>query len=108
MQIGIKSSQIKIMPLFHRLQKRIEAHVKICVLALLIERIAERTCGQTWSQIREILRTLQMSEYQTEKFQFFQRNLPSEKVSEIFEKLKIPLPKRICEISPRTKPIQTL
>lgn len=104
---SLKRTQIKMMPIFHRLPDRVEAHVKICVLALLIERVAELACGKTWPQIRGILRTLQVSEYHTEKFQFFQRNLLSENVSETFKKLEIPLPKRICEISPRIDPIQT-
>lgn len=104
---SLKSTQIKMMPLYHRLPERIEAHVKICVLALLIERVAERTCEQPWSQIREVLRTLQLSEYRGEKFQFFQRNLPSKPVSDIFKKLKIPLPKRVCDISPSIEPAQT-
>ena len=104
---SLKSTQIKMMPLHHRLPDRIEAHVKICVLALLIERVAELACEQPWSQIREILRTLQVSEYRGEKFQFFQRNLASNAVSDVFKKLKIPLPKTVCEISQRTESAQT-
>ena len=104
---SLKSTQIKMMPLHHRLPDRIEAHVKICVLALLIERVAELSCEQSWFRIREVLRTLQLSKYRGEKIQFFQRNLPSKSVSDIFEKLKIALPKRVCEISSPTEPAQT-
>lgn len=104
---SLKRTQIKMMPLHHRLAERIEAHVKICVLALLIERVAERICDQSWLQIHEILRTLQMSEYHAEKYQFFQRNLPSQTVSDLFKKLKIPLPKKVYEITSRTNSIQT-
>ena len=103
---SLKRTQIKMMPLRHRLAERIEAHVKICVLALLIERVAEITCDLSWFRIREILRTLQLSEYHAEKYQFFQRNLPSQAVSDLFKKLKIPLPKKVYEITQRTNPIQ--
>jgi len=37
---SLKRTQIKMMPMYHWLPHRIEAHVKICVLALLIERVA--------------------------------------------------------------------
>ncbi|MBF0444016.1 MAG: hypothetical protein HQL68_00375 [Magnetococcales bacterium] len=95
-------------PMFHRLADRVEAHVKICVLALLIERVVELTCEQPWPRVREILRTLQISEYHTENFQFFQRNLPTSKVSDIFKKLETPLPKRVYNISTRSDPVKTV
>ena len=40
----LKTTQLKLEPVYHRLLRRIEAHVKICVMALLIERIAELAC----------------------------------------------------------------
>jgi transposase len=52
---SLKQTQIKMTPMFHWLPHRIETHVKICVLALLIERIAEHTCQQPWSRIRDHL-----------------------------------------------------
>ncbi len=39
---SLKRTQLKIMPVYHWLPRRIEAHVKICVLALLLERMMER------------------------------------------------------------------
>ncbi len=38
---SLKNSQIKMMPMYHWSPRRIETHVRICVLSLLIERIAE-------------------------------------------------------------------
>ncbi len=98
---SLKQTQIKMTPMFHWLPHRIETHVKICVLALLIERIAEHTCGKPWSRIRHHLRTLQATQFHTKEFCFFQRNQPSKEVSGIFKKLKIPLPKPVLSISPR-------
>ena len=40
----LKSTQIKLEPMYHWLPGRIEAHIKICVLALLLARVAERQC----------------------------------------------------------------
>jgi Transposase DDE domain len=49
-------------PVFHRLERRIRAHVLICWLALLVTRVAERTTGQTWRRIeRETSRLAQVT-----------------------------------------------
>ena len=41
---SLKHTRIKLTPMYHWLLRRIEAHVRICVLALLIERVAEVAC----------------------------------------------------------------
>jgi hypothetical protein len=49
-------------PVFHRLERRIRAHVLICWLALLLTRVAERATGQTWRRIeRETSRLAQIT-----------------------------------------------
>ena len=45
-------SELLLRPVFHRLEHRIRAHVLICWLALLLTRVAERSAGQTWRNIR--------------------------------------------------------
>ena len=40
-------------PVFHRLERRIRAHVLLCWLVLLLTRVAERTSGQTWRRTAE-------------------------------------------------------
>jgi hypothetical protein len=40
---SLKRGQIHLGPMYHRLPQRIEAHVKICVLALLLQRVVEHT-----------------------------------------------------------------
>ena len=54
---SLKRTQIKMTPMFHWVPRRIETHVKICILSLLIERIAEIRCGEPWSRIRRKLET---------------------------------------------------
>ena len=46
----------------HGVARRIETHVRICVLALLVERVAEIACQQPWPQIRRQLQKLQVTE----------------------------------------------
>jgi hypothetical protein len=55
-------STLLLRPVFHRLERRIRAHVLICWLALLLTRVAERTSGQTWRRIeRETSRLAQVT-----------------------------------------------
>jgi hypothetical protein len=42
---------LELRPVFHRLERRIRAHVLLCWLALLLVRVAERQTGQTWRRI---------------------------------------------------------
>jgi hypothetical protein len=60
---SLKRTQIKMTPMYHWLPRRIESHVRICVLVLLIERIAELSCNMPWSQIRRALDTVQVSNF---------------------------------------------
>src|SRR6266498_3990553 len=55
-------SHLLLRPVFHRLEHRIRAHVLLCWLALLLTRVAERSCEQTWRRInRETSRLPQVT-----------------------------------------------
>jgi hypothetical protein len=68
---ALKRTQIKMTPMFHWLPRRIETHVKICVLALLLERVAELACGKPWLQIRRALARLQTTKFIAPRSYFF-------------------------------------
>jgi transposase len=89
---SLKRTQIKMSPMYHWLPRHIETHVRICVLALLIERVAELACQKPWHQIRAILDGLQSSEFQTPNHRFFKLNEASGPVRDVLEMLGIPLP----------------
>jgi transposase len=42
---------LELRPVWHRLERRIRAHVLLCWLALLLVRVAERQTAQTWRRI---------------------------------------------------------
>jgi transposase len=42
---------LELRPVWHRLERRIHAHVLLCWLALLLVRVAERQTGQTWRRV---------------------------------------------------------
>jgi hypothetical protein len=100
---SLKRTQIKMMPMYHWAARRIEAHVKICVLALLIERVAELECGQPWAQIRRNLAKLQATEFHNDQHSFFQINSAPEACRDLMKKLATPLPTKVFGIKPLEK-----
>ncbi len=98
----LKSTQIKLTPMYHWLPSQIEAHIKICVLALLLARVAERQCQLPWRRIREDLGTLQVTEFQASNFRFFQRHEPTENLLSILKSFEISMPKPVLSITPIT------
>lgn len=55
-------SGLRMRPVFHWAPHRIHAHVTLTVLALLLERVAERACGDTWRNIRDDLRQVKLAQ----------------------------------------------
>ena len=95
----LKRTRIKMEPMYHWLPRRIEAHVKLCVFALLIERAAEFKCKEPWSRIGRVLETLQASEFESPNHQFFQRNEAGLELGPILKSLDIPMPKVVLNVS---------
>ncbi len=99
---SMKRTQIKMMPMYHWAPRRIEAHVKICVLALLIERIAELSCGKPWHKIRRDLDKLQVSEFFNLNFRFLARNEIYPDTRNTLNLLKIKTPKQLIHLEKRS------
>jgi transposase len=95
---SLKRTQIKLTPIYHWLSRRIEAHVRICVIALLIERVAEVACDASWYRIRHQLEKLQATEFFSIKNRFFRRNEIPAGTRLILKKLNISMPKKILSI----------
>ena len=55
-------SGLKLRPVYHWAPHRIHAHVHITVLSLLLERVAEHACGDTWRNIRDDLRQVKLAQ----------------------------------------------
>jgi hypothetical protein len=55
-------SGLKLRPVFHWAPHRIHAHVALTVLSLLLERVAERACADTWRNIRDDLRRIKLAQ----------------------------------------------
>jgi transposase len=94
----LKKSQIMMSPMYHRLAKRIDAHVKICVLALLLKRIIEIYCDDSWKKIYDKLDLLQVTEYRSSNHAFFRRNEIDPQTKDVFKKLDISIPKPLLSV----------
>jgi hypothetical protein len=49
-------------PVFHWVPHRIHAHVFLTVLSLLLERVAEQACADTWRNIRDDLKQIKLAQ----------------------------------------------
>ena len=79
--------------MYHWVSRRIEIHVKICVLGLLLERLVEQELNLPWSKIRKTLKKLQINEFKNKTHQYYQCNEISDDVLVVLKKLNIPRPK---------------
>ncbi len=75
---ALKTTQIKMRPMFHWKLERIVTHVKIWVLALLIERLAELKTGRPWQRLHDALATIQATEFRAEGQRVIHCSHPSE------------------------------
>jgi transposase len=95
---SLKRTRIKMTPMYHWLSHRITAHVKICVLSLLIERIAETACNKSWHEIGNYLDEIQVTEFQTDAYRFFRRNQLRGPVKNLLKNLQITTPKSVIDV----------
>lgn len=82
-------------PVYHRKDDRIEAHVFLCFLALLLVRIAERKTGLTWDRIRTVMERLHRIEFFSKDGRVLQTTEPTTEQLNILKQLKISPPKRM-------------
>lgn len=54
--------------------ERIEAHVFLCFLALLLVPIGERKIGQSWERIRAVLDCIHLGEFESKDGMYSARN----------------------------------
>ncbi|HHD57460.1 MAG TPA: IS1634 family transposase [Desulfobulbaceae bacterium] len=95
---SLKRTQIKMMPMYHWAERRIESHVKICVLALFIERVAELKCGKPWSQIKRISSKIQATEFAAPDHVFYQLNELPKGAKTMLKNLSITRPHKVFGI----------
>jgi hypothetical protein len=74
------------------------AHVKLCVLALMIQRAAEIAAGAPWSQLVNVLERLKAVRYTCEGETIVQASRATPELAAILNKLDISRPKPILAV----------
>src|SRR5690349_8186612 len=91
----MKQTGLEVRPMFHWAPRRIEAHVKLCVLALQVQRTAEIRTGLSWARIAHLLGTLKAVRYVAERQTIVQRTKIGPELSELLKILGISAPKQV-------------
>jgi transposase len=91
-------SGLRMRPVFHYRPSRIQAHVTISVLALLLERIAEIRANDTWRNVRATLETIKVVEYERGGARVRQTAELRPNVDALLRKLKVPTPPRLHSV----------
>ncbi|MGH8276240.1 MAG: IS1634 family transposase, partial [Steroidobacteraceae bacterium] len=91
---------IDLRPVYHRKEERIRAHVVLCWLALLLIRIIETTCDQTWTTLRGELQRLHVGVFTGPAGTFRQRTEITTAQRNILAKLDLTAPPKIVELTP--------
>jgi len=88
-------STLELRPLYHRKDERIQAHVLLCFLALLLVRIAERQTGKTWDHIRAIMERMHLGEFESKDGRILQRTEMTPDQTNLLKLLNISSPPKI-------------
>jgi transposase len=90
-------SGIRLRPVFHWVAHRIHAHVRLSVLSLLLERVAEQACQDTWRNIRDRLEHLKVAVFRTPHGRLVQTSELRPETRKVLNQLKITPPPLIIE-----------
>jgi hypothetical protein len=104
----MKQTGLEVRPMFHWTPRRIEAHVKLCVLALQMQRAAEIRCALPWARIAHDLSALKAVHYRAGGRGIVQRTKIADSLGGILKKLGVSIPKQILSVSdPAADPAAT-
>jgi len=99
-------SGLRMRPVFHWQPWRIQAHVTISVLALLLERIAEIRAGDSWRNVVAQLDTIKVVEYDRGETRIQQTTELRAGLEQLLVKLGVPLPPRLHTVAPISDPLR--
>ena len=94
-------SRLALRPIFHRKSDRIQAHVVLCWLALLLVRVAENRTEESWGRIRRTLDRLHLVTFKGAHGTVRQRTELTPDQQQVFRQLQVEPPPRIAEMAPQ-------
>jgi hypothetical protein len=92
-------SGLRVRPVYHWAVHRIHAHVALSVLALLLERVIEQACGDTWRNIRADLDRIKLAQLLSPHGEVWQVTEPSPESSNHLKSLELKNPPAILHLS---------
>ena len=95
-------STIDLRPVYHRREDRIQAHVQLCWLALLLLRVAETQTKDTWRNLRNELDRMHLVTLATNEGTVAQRTELTHGQRRILKALELPEPPRFYDFTPVT------
>ena len=95
----MKQTGLEVRPMFHWTARRIEAHVKLCVLALQMQRCAEIRTDLPWARVAHALAALKAVRYRSESRTNVQRTKISSELAGLLKKLGISAPKQLMVVT---------
>jgi hypothetical protein len=93
-------STIDLRPVYHRREDRIQAHVQLCWLALLLLRVAETATKDTWRNLRNELDRMHLVTLATNEGTVAQRTELTHGQRRILKALELPEPPRFYDFTP--------
>ncbi len=91
-------SGLNLRPVFHWAPHRIHAHVAITVLSLLLERAAEHACQDTWRNIRDDLKRIQLAQLLSPNGKVWQVTEPTPAAAKRLKSLQIKRPAPVLNL----------
>lgn len=97
--------ELDLRPVYHRKRERIQAHVQLCWLALLLIRVSELKSSRTWRRLRQELEQLHLGSFRGPDGVCWKRTTLSGAQQAILSALEIPEPPLFLRLqtSPSTK-----
>jgi hypothetical protein len=92
-------SGLKLRPVHHWAAHRIHAHVAITVLALLLERMAEHACADTWRNIRDDLKHIKLAQLMSPNGTLWQVTEATPAAAKRLKALKIDSPPPVLNLA---------
>ena len=95
----MKQTGLEVRPMFHWTPRRIEAHVKLCVLALQMQRAAEIRCALPWARIAHHARRAEGGALSLRRPDYCSAHKNHRReLAETLKKLGISMPKQILAV----------
>lgn len=92
-------SGLQMRPVFHHRPWRIQSHVGLAVLALLLERIVEIRAGDTWRNVRATLESIKVVEYERDGVRVRQTTDLRPEAVALLRKMKVDPPPKLHAVA---------